>query len=92
MIMAISQFIEALRVGSLYTYWAPLTFVIVVTMIREAVDDIRRWRRDREVNRAAYNKLVRGGQMRITAAEMKILTYLNQLRGKTVDIRIPLLS
>ena len=40
------------RIGYLYTYWGPLAFVISVTLIREAIDDIRRWQRDREVNQA----------------------------------------
>lgn len=33
--MALSQFIPDVRIGYLYTYWGPLTFVIIVTMIRE---------------------------------------------------------
>ena len=48
--MACSQFIPQLRIGYLYTYWGPLCFVISVTMIREAIDDFRRFQRDREVN------------------------------------------
>ncbi len=42
LIMACSQFIPQLRVGFLYTYWAPLGFVLSVTLIREAIDDFRR--------------------------------------------------
>ena len=52
LVMACSQFIPQLRIGYLYTYWCPLGFVISVTMVREAIDDIRRWQRDREVNSA----------------------------------------
>lgn len=51
LIMACSQFIPQLRIGYLYTYWGPLGFVLSVTIIREAIDDIRRWQRDRQVNR-----------------------------------------
>ena len=47
LIMACSQFIPQLRIGYLYTYWFPLGFVLSVTIIREAIDDIRRWQRDR---------------------------------------------
>jgi len=32
-------------------------FVIAVTMLRELLDDIRRYRRDREVNSQSYKKL-----------------------------------
>lgn len=58
LVMACSQFIPELRIGYLYTYWGPLGFVLTVTLIREAVDDIRRWRRDQEVNGQMYRKLV----------------------------------
>ena len=33
LVMACSQFIPALRIGYLYTYWAPLGLVISVTMV-----------------------------------------------------------
>jgi phospholipid-translocating ATPase len=42
------------RIGYLYTYWVPLGFVMSVTLIREAIDDIRRWQRDREVNNSRW--------------------------------------
>ncbi|KAH9278326.1 putative phospholipid-transporting ATPase IIB [Echinococcus granulosus] len=82
LIMACSQFIEPLRVGYLYTYWAPLGFVVAVTMIREAVDDIRRWLRDREVNNALYTKVIRKGQVTLPSAKIQvgdiILLHKNQ--------------
>ena len=32
--------------------------MLTVTLIREAVDDIRRWRRDQDVNGQVYRRLV----------------------------------
>ena len=61
LIMAVSQFIPQLRIGYLYTYWGPLGFVISVALIREAIDDFRRYQRDKEVNAERYTKLVKGG-------------------------------
>ncbi|KAL7674137.1 hypothetical protein ACOME3_000417 [Neoechinorhynchus agilis] len=52
--MALSQFIPGIRVGYLYTYWGPLVFVLLVTLIREAYDDVKRARRDRNVNMEMY--------------------------------------
>ncbi len=46
------------RIGYLYTYWVPLGFVMSVTLIREAIDDIRRWQRDREVNNSRSGILI----------------------------------
>jgi phospholipid-translocating ATPase len=60
LVMATSQFIPDIRIGYLYTYWGPLTFVLTVTIFREAVDDIRRHQRDKEVNSQKYRHLVRG--------------------------------
>lgn len=58
--MALSQFIPDIRIGYLYTYWGPLGFVLMVTVCREAVDDFRRYKRDKEVNNQKYYRLVKG--------------------------------
>ncbi|XP_047507080.1 probable phospholipid-transporting ATPase IIB [Pieris napi] len=58
LIMALSQFIPSIRIGYLYTYWGPLGFVLAVTLFREAIDDYRRYRRDKEVNRQRYERIV----------------------------------
>ncbi|KAI8430331.1 hypothetical protein MSG28_000638 [Choristoneura fumiferana] len=58
LVMALSQFIPSIRIGYLYTYWGPLCFVLAVTLFREAVDDFRRYRRDKEVNRQRYERVV----------------------------------
>ncbi|XP_076041480.1 putative phospholipid-transporting ATPase IIA isoform X2 [Oratosquilla oratoria] len=72
LVMATSQFIPELRIGYLYTYWGPLGFVIVVTMIRELVDDIRRKQRDKEVNIQKYKKLGPNGIRNTTSANIKV--------------------
>lgn len=58
LLIAISQLIPALRVGYLVTYIGPLAFVLTVSMSKSAIDDILRRRRDNEVNRQVYEKLV----------------------------------
>lgn len=47
--------------GFLFTYVAPLFFVLAVTIIKESIDDITRFKRDREINNAAYEKLTKEG-------------------------------
>jgi phospholipid-translocating ATPase len=49
LMMALTQFVPALKVGLIFTYFAPLCFVISLTMIREAYEDIRRYVRDTQV-------------------------------------------
>jgi phospholipid-translocating ATPase len=57
--VACSQFIPALRVGFFWTYFGPLVFVLLVSLTKEASDDIARFRRDKNMNLFAYTLLVR---------------------------------
>ncbi|KAH9913487.1 protein transporter [Fomitopsis serialis] len=54
LLVALSQFIPALKIGFIATYVAPLAFVLFVTMGKEAFDDYKRNLRDREANSARY--------------------------------------
>jgi len=85
LVMACSQFIPALRIGYLYTYWAPLGLVISVTMIREAIDDILRFKRDREVNQSRYAKLTERGRVSVTSANLKVGDIVEVDKG----VRVP---
>ncbi|KAF6031486.1 ATP9A [Bugula neritina] len=72
LIMSCSQFVPEVRIGQLYTYWAPLGFVIAVTMLRELLDDIRRYRRDREVNSQSYKKLTSRGETFVPSSDIHV--------------------
>ncbi|KAF9259302.1 phospholipid-translocating P-type ATPase [Marasmius fiardii PR-910] len=54
LLVALSQFVPALRIGFILTYIAPLAFVLFVTMGKEAYDDYKRYQRDREANSQKY--------------------------------------
>ncbi|KZP33190.1 phospholipid-translocating P-type ATPase [Athelia psychrophila] len=54
LLVALSQFIPALKIGFIATYIAPLAFVLFVTMGKEAYDDYKRHLRDREANSMKY--------------------------------------
>lgn len=66
--IAASQFIPALKVGFLFTYVAPLVFVLAITIIKEAVDDIQRMNKDRELNNTKYEKLKKDGSFQNTTS------------------------
>lgn len=73
LIMALSQFIPDVKIGYLYTYWGPLGFVLLVTIFREAIDDFRRFQRDREVNSQKYRRLVAsGGLEMVPSSKLKV--------------------
>ena len=57
LLVALSQLIPPLRIGILWTYLAPLAFVLTVTLGKEAFDDIARRRRDAEANKEIYTIL-----------------------------------
>ncbi|KAF8882850.1 hypothetical protein BD779DRAFT_1612401 [Infundibulicybe gibba] len=54
LLVALSQFVPALKIGFILTYIAPLAFVLFVTMGKEAYDDYKRNLRDREANSQKY--------------------------------------
>jgi len=54
LVIAISQFVPALKVGFLFTYIAPLAFVLLITIIKEFFDDIQRMRKDKDLNYKKY--------------------------------------
>ncbi|KAB5545650.1 phospholipid-translocating P-type ATPase [Coniochaeta sp. 2T2.1] len=57
LLVALSQAIPQLRIGYLTTYVAPLAFVLMITLGKEAYDDIERRRRDNEANSEEYTVL-----------------------------------
>ncbi|QIX01621.1 hypothetical protein AMS68_007138 [Peltaster fructicola] len=57
LLVALSQIIPALRIGYLTTYVAPLAFVLMITLGKEAYDDVYRRKRDAEANSEAYRVL-----------------------------------
>ncbi|PSK45221.1 hypothetical protein B9Z65_2361 [Elsinoe australis] len=57
LLVALSQLIKPLRIGMLSTYVAPLAFVLMITLGKEAMDDIARRRRDNEANSELYTVL-----------------------------------
>jgi len=63
--MAFTQFIPSLRIGPFYTYWAPLAFVLFISMLREAYDDIKRVHRDKELNSRMYTLLTENGRKKV---------------------------
>lgn len=54
LLVALSQFVPALKIGFILTYIGPLAFVLLVTMGKEAYDDYKRNLRDKEANSARY--------------------------------------
>jgi phospholipid-translocating ATPase len=78
--MVISQFFDSLKVGLLFGYVSPLAFVLVVTLIKEAFDDIYRYKQDRKTNSEKYQKITSKGYVEVMSEDIRIgdLIELNQ--------------
>lgn len=87
LLVALSQIIPALRIGYLSTYVAPLAFVLVITLSKEAVDDITRRRRDAEANSERYISLVFEEALKSSSSRQGALGKRG--RGRPGSNRIP---
>jgi len=73
LLIGLSQSIPPLKVGFLFTYIAPLAFVLIITILKEEFDDIQRMQKDRELNNTKYEKLKKDGTIKkIAAATLKV--------------------
>lgn len=72
LILAISQFVPALKVGILFSYVAPLAFVLTLTLLKEGFDDLGRKKRDLVVNRALYEVWTSSGFGPRAAEDIKV--------------------
>ncbi|CAF0881197.1 unnamed protein product [Brachionus calyciflorus] len=92
LVMALSQFIPSIRIGLLYTYWAPLAFVITVTMLREAYDDFKRYLRDKELNSQLYKILTYDGIKMVPSSQLKVSDVIIIEKNQRVPADIVLLK
>lgn len=59
--ITVTQLIPEFRIGFLITYVGPLMFVLLVSLVKELVDEFQRWKRDRELNLQKYKVLSADG-------------------------------
>lgn len=72
LVVALFQFIPELRTGPLFTYIAPLLLVLSITIGKEAIDDIKRYKRDKEFNNKKYRKITKNGIQEIRSSDIKV--------------------
>lgn len=72
LVIALSQFVDMLRVGFLFTYVAPLLMVLGFTLVKEAYDDLNRKQRDKETNNQEYTLLSKSGRSTILSKDIKV--------------------
>jgi phospholipid-translocating ATPase len=93
LVMACTQFIPVFRVGYLYTYWGPLAFVLFVTMLREAYDDIKRAYRDKELNSQTYTLLgANGRKKKVPSSQLQVSDVIIIQKNQRIPADVVLLQ
>jgi len=72
LLVALSQFIPAIKIGYLVTYVGPLVFILSITISKEAYDDLLRKKRDNEENSRKYEILTPDGFKQIPSSKIKV--------------------
>ena len=89
--ISLSQLIPALKVGFLFTYIAPLVLVVVLSMLKEAYDDIKRMKRDREINSEKYLRLTATGFESIPASDICVGHFIQVKSNQRIPADMVLL-
>eukprot|EP00842_Homolaphlyctis_polyrhiza_P000579 jgi/Hompol1/1521/HPOL_003445-RA len=72
LLVAMSQLVKSLQIGYLFTYFGPLAFVLIVTMGKEALDDYKRFLRDKEANAQVYTRLSPFGEESVPSSALVV--------------------
>ncbi|CCG82142.1 Related to neomycin resistance protein NEO1 [Taphrina deformans PYCC 5710] len=89
LLVALSQIIPSLRIGFLSTYIAPLAFVLLVTMLQEAADDLTRRKRDSDANAEHYD--VVGRAVMTKAKDIKVGDLIKVHKDRRIPADLVLL-
>ena len=97
LLMVISQFFDSLKVGFLFSYVAPLVFVLFVTLFKEAMDDIFRFKQDKFTNQQEYTIILsdkKGGvtKHKIKCEDIKIGDFLEINQNERIPADLVILK
>ena len=92
LMITLAQLYPPLQVGFLITYIAPLAFVLIITIVKEAFDDIIRWKRDQEVNDQTFIRITKKGRVNIAASKIKVGHIIEINAGERIPADVALLG
>ena len=70
--LTISQFIQPFKVGFLIGYLGPLALVVFLSVLKELYDDIKRHKRDRQINSTLYKQYINGQWQDIQSGDLQV--------------------
>lgn len=92
LVISLSQMYPPFQVGFLFTYIAPLVFVLVITMGKEIYDDYQRYKRDKEVNGQTCKRISPAGSIDIPSSDIEIGHILQIHRNERIPADLILLK
>ncbi|KAI7900980.1 protein transporter [Cokeromyces recurvatus] len=91
LLVALSQFVPALKIGYILTYFGPLCFVLFITISKEALDDYQRYKRDKEANSQLYRRLTPSGIQNIPSSKIRVGDLIHIMKDQRVPADMILL-
>lgn len=94
--LALTQFINVLKVGFLFSYVAPFVVVLSITLLKEIIDEYYRFKRDQQLNNEEYEALFDNknnyneeiNKNNFTVKNECVSDNLNTTKIKSKDIRV----
>lgn len=92
LLITLAQFYPPFQVGFLITYIGPLAFVLIITVLKEAYDDLSRWKRDKIVNSQVFTRISNTGRTSIAASDILVGHLIEIKAGERIPADMVLLS
>lgn len=92
LLITVAQLYPPFQVGFLITYIGPLAFVLTITILKEAYDDLTRWRRDKTVNSQVFTRITNSGHSSIAASDIEVGHLIEIKAGERIPADMVLLS
>ncbi|ELP90095.1 cation-transporting ATPase, putative [Entamoeba invadens IP1] len=89
---ASSQLIPAFKVGMTFTYFAPLVFVVALSICKDAVDEIRIKLRDIKLNNEEFEMVSQGQFIPVKSKDIKVGQLLRLKKGQRVPADLVILQ
>lgn len=88
--LCLSQFVDELKIGFLFTYIGPLAFVLFLSLFNEIVDEVTKYLRDFEANNEKYEIVEDGLLVVCRAGNLQVgdIIFLEEGRRVPADVVI----
>lgn len=90
--LCLSQFVEELKIGFLFTYIGPLAFVLFLSLFNEVVDEVTKYLRDFEANNEKYEIVEDGLLVTCRSGDLQVGDIIVLEEGRRVPADVIILG